>query len=74
MAFDGRRASIGCVVYYLKKMFMTPHLGSQSTTDQNGKSYQLSKPEIEFNMMEKMYAALRLCTYAEKTTFLCKDD
>ena len=38
------------------------------------KSYQLSKPEIEFHVMEEMYAALRLCTCAEKTTFLGKDD
>ena len=40
----------------------------------NRKSYQLSKPEIEFHVMKEMYAALRMCTYAEKTTFLSKDD
>ena len=28
----------------------------------NRKSYQLSKPEIEFHMMEEMYAALCMCT------------
>ena len=28
----------GCIVYYLKKMFTTPHLDSHSTTD--------PKPEI----------------------------
>ena len=40
----------------------------------NRKSYQLSKPEIEFHVMEEMYAALRLCTCEEKTTVLGKDD
>ena len=40
----------------------------------NRKSYQLSKPEIEFHVMEEMYAALCMCTCAEKTTFLGKDD
>ena len=40
----------------------------------NRKSYQLSKAEIEFHVMEEMYAALRMCTCAEKTTFLGKDD
>ena len=40
----------------------------------NRKSYQLSKPEIEFQVMEEMYAALCICTCAEKTIFLGKDD
>ena len=40
----------------------------------NQKFYQLSKPEIEFHVMEEMYAALRMCTCAEKTTFLGKDN
>ena len=40
----------------------------------NRKSYQLSKPEIEFHVMEEMYAALRLCMCEEKTTFLGKND
>ena len=31
--FDGRRPLIGCIVYYLRKMFMTPHLDGHSTTD-----------------------------------------
>ena len=55
-------------------MFMTPHLDSHSTTD--------PKPEIlsavytgnRINVMEEMYAALCMCTSAEKTTFLGKDD
>ena len=49
-------------------MLLTPHLDSHSTTDP-----KLSKPEIEFHVMEEMYAALRMCTCAEKTTFLGKD-
>ena len=36
--FDRRRPLIGCIVYYLKNMFSTPHLDSHSTTD--------PKPEI----------------------------
>ena len=32
------------------------------------KSYQLSEPEIKSHIMEKMYAALHMCTCAEKTT------
>ena len=38
-----------------EKMFTTAQL------TQNWKSYQLSKPEIEFHVMEKMYAALCMC-------------
>ena len=41
---------------------MTPHL----------KCYHLSKFEIEFNVIKKMYAALRMRTCAEN--FLGKDD
>ena len=36
------------------------------------KCYQLSESEIEFDMMEKMYAALRMRTCAEETTFQAK--
>ena len=36
--FDGRRPSIGCLAYYLKKLWTTPHLDSYSPTD--------PKPEI----------------------------
>ena len=50
-------------------MSTTPHLDSHSTTDP-----KLFKPEIEFHMMEEMYAALCMCTCAEKTTFFGKDD
>ena len=40
----------------------------------NRKSYQLSKPEIEFHMIEEMYAALHMYTCAEKMTFVDKYD
>ena len=36
--FNRRQLSIGCLVYYLKKMLTTPHLDSHSTAD--------PKPEI----------------------------
>ena len=32
------------------------------------------KPEMEFNMMNIMYVALRMCTHTEKMTVLCKDE
>ena len=38
MTFDERRPLMVCTVYYLKKMFTTPHLDSHRTTD--------PKPEI----------------------------
>ena len=38
------------------------------------KSYELSKPKIEFHVIDEMYMALYMCTCAEKTTFLGKDD
>ena len=40
----------------------------------NRKFYKLSKPEIEFHVIKEMYAALLMCTCAEKTSFLGKDD
>ena len=41
---------------------------------QNQKCYQLSKPAMEYNVVEKIYAALYMCTRVEKMTFLGKDD
>ena len=75
MTFDGRRPLIGCIVYYLKKIFTTPNLDSRTAQlTPNRKSYQLSKPEIGFHVMKEMYTALRMCACAKKTRFLGKDD
>ena len=40
----------------------------------NRKSYQMSKPEKEFHVIEEMYAALRMRMCAEKTIYLGKDE
>ena len=40
----------------------------------NRKWYQASKPEMEFHMMNTMYAALPMHAQTEKMTFSCKDD
>ena len=40
----------------------------------NRKSYQVSKPEMEFHMINIIYAALPMRAQTEKTTFSCKDD
>ena len=53
---------------------MTPQRDSPAQLTPNQKSYQLSKPEKEFHVMEEMYAALRMHMCAEKTRFLGKDD
>ena len=51
---------VGGIVYYLKKLLMTPHLDSHNTTDSKPESYQLFKPKIEFHVMEEMYVALHI--------------
>ena len=40
----------------------------------NQKWFQASKPEMEFNIINMMYAALPRRAQTEKTTFSCKDD
>ena len=54
---------------YLKKLLMTPHLDRHNYAAPKPKCFQLSKPEIEFDVMKEMYAALSLHTGSEKTTF-----
>ena len=54
----------GCILTLKATAQLTP----------NWKSYQLSKPEIEFHLMNEMYAALCMCTCAEKMISLGKDD
>ena len=72
--FNGRRLLIGCIIFYLKKCLWLLHLTATAQLTPNRKSYQLSKPEKEFHVMEEMYAASRMCMCAEKMTFLGKDD
>ena len=71
-----RRPSIGCIVYsILPEIFL--QLLTLTATAQltpNRISYQLSKPEKEFHVIEEKYAALRMRRCAEKTTYLGKDD
>ena len=55
-------------------MFTTLHLTDTAQLTPNRKSYQLSKPKIEFHVIKEMFSALCMCTCAEKTTFLGKDD
>ena len=40
----------------------------------NRKWYQLSKPEMEFHMINIIHEALPMFAQTEKTTFSCKDD
>ena len=51
---------------------MTPQLDRHSKTDPKPDIYQLSKPEIEFNVMKEMNAALSMHRCSEKTNFKAK--
>ena len=54
---------------------MTSHLFGHTTTDvKPGICYQVSKPEMEFHMIDIIYVALSIGAQTEKTTFSCKDD
>ena len=65
-----------CIVYYLKKWWRLLTFTATAKLTPNRKSYQLSKPEIEFDVIGETYAyaALHMRTCAEKPTFLGKDD
>ena len=63
---NGNVSDCCVIVYYKKKMLMTPDLESQH------KCYQLSKLGIEFDVMEKMCSAFHMRTCTEKTTFEAK--
>ena len=52
---------------FFYKILLTLTRTAQLTPNQN--CYNLSKPEIEFNVMKEMYAALSMRTCSEKTTF-----
>ena len=45
---------------------------SSALLTQNLKCYQLSKPEIELNVIKEMYVAMGMHTCLEKTTFKAK--
>ena len=47
-------------------LLTTPHRDSRTSTD--------VKPEMEFHMINMMYAALPMRAQTEKTTFSCNDD
>ena len=52
---------------------MTSHLDSHTTPDIKPEMIP-EIPEVEYQMINMMYAALPICTQTEKTTFSCKDD
>ena len=54
--------------WWLLPMTATPQLML------NRKRYQASKPELEFHMINMIYAALSMRTQTEKTTLSCKDN
>ena len=51
---------------------MTPQLDRHIKTDPNRKCYELSKPDIEFNVIKEMYGALGMHTCSEKMTSTTK--
>ena len=74
MTFDERWLLIGCLVYSLQKCLRLLTLTARTQLTPNRKSYQLFQPEKEFQVMEKMYAALLMRMCAEKTTYQSRDD
>ena len=70
--FNGRRLLIGCIIFYLKKCLWLLHLTATAQLTPNRKSYQLSKPEIEFHVMEEIYAASHMRKCAERRHFEAK--
>ena len=73
-SFDGRQLSIGLQYITWKKCLRLLTLTATAQLTQIWKSYQLSTSEVEFHMMEEIYAALCMCTCAEKMAFLGKND
>ena len=66
MIFDGRRPSVEDILLYgysilpEKKCLRLITLTVTAQLTPNRKFYQLSKPEIELQMMEEMYATLHM--------------
>ena len=65
MTFDGRQPLIGLQYITWKKYLRLLTLTATAQLTPNRKSYQLSKPEKEFHVMEEMYAALHMHMCAE---------
>ena len=72
--FEGRQPLIGLQYITWKKYLRLLTLTATTQLTPNRKSYQLSKQEKEFHVMEEMYAASRMHMCEEKTTLLGKDD
>ena len=53
---------------------MTSHHDSHTTTDVKPEIIPGFIPEMDFHMINILYAALSMCTEAEKMTFSGKDD
>ena len=70
----GRKTTYDRVYITWKKCLWLLTLTATAQLTLNRKSYQLSKPEKEFHVMEDMYAASPMRMSAEKMTFLGKDD
>ena len=64
----------GCIIKTWKKYWQLLNLTATAQLTLNQKSYQLSEPEIEFDVMEEMYTALCMLMCEEKTTTLSKYD
>ena len=60
-----------CIVYYLKKMLITPLLDSHNTTVP--KCYQLSLPEIEFAVMERNVCGIAHAYICRETQLNCSE-
>ena len=59
---------------YLKFFWWLLTLTATQQLMSNRICYQVSKPEMEFHMIDIIYAALPMGAQTEKTTFSCKDD
>ena len=59
---------------YLKSFWGPPSLTVARQLISNRICYQLSKPEMEFHMIDITYAAMHMRAQTKKTTFSWKDD
>ena len=59
---------------YLKFVWWLLTLAATRQLTSNRICYHVSNREMEFHMIDIIYAALSMCAQTEKTTFSCKDD